>query len=64
MDQITVTVLIKDNKYKGLIGPNTTFPNSHWWDSELQVSVPKSDWEAEKVTITTIRNFMNFKIGQ
>lgn len=37
----------------------TTYPNSHWWDSELQVSVPKADWEAEKVTISTIRNYLN-----
>lgn len=58
MDQIIVTVLIKDNKLKGLFGPNTTFPNSHWWDSELRVSVPKADWDAEKITISTIRNYL------
>lgn len=58
MDQITVTVLIKDNKFKGILGPNTTSPNSHWWDSELQVSVPKADWEAEKITISNIRNYL------
>jgi hypothetical protein len=58
MEEITITVLIKNNKFLGLLIPNTSFPNSVWWDKEISVTVPKADWDAEKITISTIRNYI------
>jgi hypothetical protein len=42
----------------GLLGPKTSFPNTIWWDSEMQVDVPKIDWDLEKVTMSTIRQYI------
>ena len=58
MEEITITVLIKNNKFMGLLSPKTSFPHSVWWDKEISVNVPKADWEAEKVTISTIRHYI------
>jgi len=58
MENITITVLIKNNKYMGLLGPKTSYPNSIWWDREMKVKIPKTDWDLEKVTISTIRQYL------
>lgn len=57
MEKITLTVLFKDNKIKGILSPNTSYPNSIWWDREMKVQVPKTDWDMEKVTISTIGRY-------
>ena len=58
MEEITITVLIKNNKFMGLLSPKTSFPNSVWWDREISVNVPKADWDAERITISTIRQYI------
>ncbi len=58
MEDITITVLIKNNKFLGLLSLKTSFPNSVWWDREISVNVPKEDWDAEKITISTIRHYI------
>jgi hypothetical protein len=58
MENVTITVLIKNNKFMGLLGPKTSFLNTIWWDSEMQVDVPKIDWDLEKVTMSTIRQYI------
>ena len=58
MEEITITVLIKNNKFLGLVSPKSSFPNSVWWDQKISVNVPKADWEAEKITISTIRQYI------
>lgn len=58
MEEITITVLIKNNKFLGLLSPKTSFPNSVWWDRQISVNVPKADWDAEKITISTIRQYI------
>ena len=60
MENITITVLIKNNKFMGILGPNTSFPNSTWWDREIQVDVPKNHWDSEKVTISNIRQYVSY----
>jgi len=60
MENVTITVLIKNNKFMGLLGPKTSFPNSIWWDKEIQVDVPKIDWDSEKVTISNIRQYVSY----
>ncbi len=58
MNEVQITVLFKNNLIKGILGPKTSYPKTTWWDKEITVSVPQADWEAEKVTTTTIRNYM------
>lgn len=58
METITLTILIKDNKIKGILSPITSIPNSHWWDEEKEVTVPKTDWGTELVTTSTILKYM------
>lgn len=58
MEEITLTVLIKNNKFLGLLSPKSSFPNSIWWDREIFVNVPKADWDAEKISISTIRQYI------
>ncbi len=57
MEKITLTVLFKDNKIKGILNPDTSFPRSIWWDTEKKVEVPKTDWDMEKVTTSTIGKY-------
>lgn len=57
MEKVILRVLFKDNKIKGILSPGTSFPNSIWWDREIKVEVPKSDWEMEKVTVSTIGRY-------
>lgn len=59
MNEVILTVLFKNNQVKGFLGPNTSYPNSIWWDKETKVAVPKADWEAEKVTVSSIRHYFN-----
>jgi len=58
MNEITITVLFKNNQIKGILGPKTSFPNTKWWDNEITITVPASDWESEKVTVSTIRHYL------
>ncbi len=58
MNEVLITVLFKDNQIKSILGPKTSYPKTTWWDKEITILVPQSDWEAEKVTTTTIRNYM------
>jgi len=58
MEKITLIVLFKNNQVKGILGPNTTYPNTTWWDDQITVAVPKEDWDSEKITISTIRNYL------
>lgn len=55
---VHITVLLKNNQIKSILGPKTSYPNTTWWDKEITVSVPQADWEAEKVTVSTIRNYI------
>jgi predicted double-glycine peptidase len=58
MKKIILTVLLKDNQIKSILGPKTSFPNTKWWDTEITVVVPLSDWESEKITVSTIRHYI------
>lgn len=58
MNEVLITVLIKNNQIKSILGPKTSYPNTTWWDNEITVLVPQHDWEAEKVTVSTIRNYL------
>jgi hypothetical protein len=50
--------LFKNNQIKGILCPRTSFPNTKWWDHEIKVLVPLSDWESEKITVNTIRHYI------
>lgn len=58
MEEVVITLLIKDNKIMSLLGPNSCWPPTIWWDREMVVWVPKTDWEEEKVTGSTIHQYM------
>jgi hypothetical protein len=58
MENVAVTILIKNNKFMGILGPKTSYPNSIWWDREMKVEVPKTDWDMEKVTVNTIGKYL------
>lgn len=58
MEEIIITVLFKNNQVKGILGPNASYPNTTWWDNEINLAVPKDDWNSEKVTVGTIRNYL------
>jgi hypothetical protein len=58
MNEVLITILFKNNLAKGILGPNSSYPNTTWWDKEMHVSVPKADWEAEKITVETIRKYI------
>lgn len=58
MEKVTITLLVKSNKIMGLLGPNTSWPKKIWWDREMIVQVPKNDWEEEKVTISSIHQYI------
>ncbi len=53
-------VIFKDGKPKGLFTSEKFLPKSKWWDEEKTISIPKNDWETEKVHIGNIRFY--FKI--
>lgn len=58
MNEITITILFKNNQVKGILGPNTSSPNSKWWDNQITIPVPILDWESEKVTVSTIQHYL------
>lgn len=58
MEKVTLTVLFKDNRIKGILSPNNSYPHSKWWDNEMKVEVPKVDWEMEKVTVSNIARYL------
>ena len=58
MEEIIITILFKNNQVKGILGPKTSYPNTTWWDNEITVPVPKNDWDSEKVTVSTIQNYL------
>lgn len=58
MEEVTITLLLKDKKIMSLLGPNTSWPPTIWWDREMQVNVPKKDWDEEKVTGSTVHQYI------